>query len=1015
MATAGGGDRVSPHEPGQTWPGSRSSRNVPRMEVTAVDGRWIRQRRRELDYTQERLAELFGCTSSMLKKIERGERTPSVALIARIIETLGPPEPTASAGSLSVCVLVAGDSSHTWLSTLASVSRSSELAFGDGLRVVQIAAIELLEDGLLGEKSSSGVVVAAHYGPIEPAEVERRVRFLLGLRQGGSMTMDRLSAALFEEQFPESQGIEVGRFQAPNGRRENIFRFRNLHDFQQDQRGALPLLHSSLIGRDRDVEGLLAVCRSQPGRTIVITGGGGVGKTRIAVEVARRMTSHVSRVLFVDAIGLSSMDQVVAELSRASGASDAKSPQTLISLLSAFPTVLVIDNAEQLGEHISELAKLLTEANVRTLITTRAPCAATELISHAIDPLLLPPANASLNVLRENPAIQLFVERAGLANAIVSKEELDVIADVCRIFDGIPLGIELAASRALEERSPSALMTTLSSSVYLASHKSQLPERQRTMEATVTWSLSLLPKVVRRLIDWLAIVPNSFTVDTATALVGTELSRETIVASLEQLVGYALVERDTTSNDERTRWRLLRTVRVVVLEQLDLSWAETVRDIYTDQLCNWILQTEKELYNTGQSDARRSLAGELDSIRWMIQRFLLNGKVGYRQEGEHRSPEEHPWERAGQVVGRLQRFWLWAGLLDEATRWSASLLDLEVHHFLDDQTRAELRKTAGTLALYQGQLETADALLSQAVDDWQTIDDQPAGLAVAFANLGVVHGMRGDLEKARHYTLLGMDQSELAGDKRGLAIAHGNLGVAARENGDVERSRFHLEQSIALHRELGDSYLLATALLERGLVSDACSDFRGARTDVLEAVDLAANASPTTALPEAAEVAAVLALRHPKRGMDGRLCAQVLAAADTLRTISGTSATKSAVRVEADDLMGSFLGNKADRIQVEFSNELRVGHRYSLIAVSRLTVDLIGSVLSERDPSVVTLTPRERDLLRLGASGLTTSQIGSQLFLSGSTVRTHFQSIYRKLAVPNRAAAVLRASELGIL
>ncbi len=1013
MPTSAGGNSTHSEGRGQTWPRVRTSRSLSNV-VTAIDGRWVRQRRRELNYTQEQSAELFGCTSSMLKKIERGERTPSPTLVARIIEQLGAPANPSALGSIRVSLLVAGDPANAWLTALAAAPDNQELAFGDGLTVVQIAAIELLEDGLVGERSSSGVIVAAFYGAIDPGERERRVRFLLGLGQAGTMTTDRLSAALLEERFPERQGVEVGRFLGPNGRRETIFRFRNLLDFQEDQRGVLPLLHSSLIGRNRDVEGLLAVCRSQPGRSIVITGGGGVGKTRIAVEVARRMTSQVSRVLFVDAIGLCSMDQAVSEISRAAGASDARSLETLTTLLKAFPTVLVIDNAEQLSEQLSELAKVFTESNVRALITSRAPCSDAELISHAIDPLALPPADAHLDVLRENPAVQLFIDRAGLEKTNVSKEELEVIAEVCRIFDGIPLGIELAASRALEERSPSALIAKLSSSIHLGDRKNHLPERQRTMEATVKWSLSLLSDRIRKLIDVLAVIPNSFTIETATELLSSELSREAVVASLEQLVGYALLERDTTSSDERTRWRLLRTVRVVVLEQLDDSWAETVRGVYADQLCAWTLRTEKELYNTTQNDARRSLAGELEGIRWMIQRFLSEGNRKNGSVDDRPTGQQHPWERAGQAVGRLQRFWLWAGLLDEATRWSGSLLDTHAQSFLRDETRAELRKTAGTLALYRGQLDTAQELLSQAVDDWQTIRDQPAGLAVAFANLGVVHGMRGDLEKARRYTLLGMDQSELAGDKRGLAIAHGNLGVAARENREFELSRFHLEQSIALHRQLGDAYLLATALLETALVADACSQFVRARSDLLEAAELAVNASPTTALPEAAEVAAVVALRHPTRGMDGRLCARVLAAADSLRTISGTSATKSAIRVEADDLLMSFLGNKADRIQREFSTEI-LNQPVALPAVARLTVDLIRSVLRDQDPPSITLTPRERELLRLGASGLTTSQIGTQLFLSGSTVRTHFQSIYRKLGVPNRAAAVLRASEMGIL
>jgi predicted ATPase/DNA-binding CsgD family transcriptional regulator/transcriptional regulator with XRE-family HTH domain len=1003
----------------QTWSTRGSSRSLPKMEATSVDGRWIRQRRRELDYTQEQLAELFGCTSSMLKKIERGERSPSAALTARIVEALGSPENPPPPGFIGVQVLVAGDPSHPWLAALASAGDNREMAFGDGFRVVQISAIESLEDGLVGDRSSGGIVVAAHYGTTDRVEMQRRIRFLLGLGQSGTMTMDRLSAALFEEQFPDLSGLEIGRFLAPNGRRETIFRFRNLVDLQEDQRGALPLLHSSLVGRDRDVEGLLAVCRSQPGRSIIITGAGGIGKTRIAVEVARRMTSHVSRVLFIDAIGLGTLEQVVSALSRAAGASDTSSPESLTTLLKAVPTVLVIDNAEQLGAHLPGLAKIFSDANVRALITSRIPCSEPQFIGHSIEPLTLPTVDASIEELRRNPAVLLFVDRVGLEKANISNEELKVIADVCRIFDGIPLGIELAASRALEERSPSALIDTLSSSAYLVERGGPLHERQRTMEATVKWSLSLLPNVVRTLINVLAIIPNSFTIDTATEIVRNEFPREAVVTSLEQLVGYGLVERDTTSNDERTRWRLLRTVRVVVLEQLDEAWAEAIRESYANQLLAWILRTETELYNTGQNDARRSLAGELESIRWMIQRFLAQGKTEGQAQLQATEVEsmawQHPRERAGVVVGRLQRFWLWAGLLDEATRWAEVLLGDETQFALSDRTRAELRKTAGTLAMYQGQLETADRLLTQAVNDWQTVKDHPAGLAVAFANLGVVYGMRGDLEKARHYTLLGMEQSELAGDKRSLAIAHGNLGVAARENGELERSQFHIEHSIELHRELGDSYLLATALLEMALISDARSEYRTARSNVLEAAELAVGASPTTALPEAAEVAAVLALRHPKRGLDGRPCAQVLVAADALRTISGTSATKSAVRLEADVLVSSFLGNKADRIQREFSDHLQSGHRVSLASVSRLAVELIGSILSDPDLGAVTLTPRERDLLRLGASGLTTSQIGSQLFLSGSTVRTHLQSIYRKLGVPNRAAAVLRASELGIL
>jgi predicted ATPase/DNA-binding CsgD family transcriptional regulator/transcriptional regulator with XRE-family HTH domain len=985
------------------------------MEETTIDGRWLRQRRRELDCTQEQLADRLGCTSSMLKKIERGERTPSPLLAARIVETLGAPEVAATIPQLSVSVFVAGDPSNEWMRNRLPKQTGQGLQFRQGLNVVALDTIDVLEDALLSARSSGGLVVSARSGDVQPVEVERHIRFLLGLGQAGSLTTDRLGAALFEERFPNHQGVEVGRFLAPGGHRETVFRFRNQHDSQEDRRGVLPLLHSSLIGREHEVDGLVAICRSQPGRCIVLNGGGGVGKTRIAVEVARRMASYVTRVLFVDAITLGTTEDISSALSRACGASDATSTEELITALKASPTVVVIDNAEQLGNSFSALAKICAESQLRALITSRTPIDERDMVIRTIDPLPLPEPNANSTVLLANPAVALFLERTGVATSEVTKEELEAVAEVCRIFDGIPLGIELAASRALDERSPSALFASLSASPQLGDNQDLLPERQRTMEATVEWSLSLLSPLVRALIDVLAVIPTSFTLETATQLFSDGgLGEGQVLSSLESLLGYGLVERDTTSTDDRTRWRLLRSIRTVVLEQLNQAKVREVQNSYATQLHAWTLQTEKELYGANQGDARRALAGELEGLRWLINRGIELQPEANSSNTQTLSPESD-WECAGQVVGRLQRFWIWAGLLDEASRWCSSLLDPRQPLLLANQTRAELRKAAGTLALYQGQLDTAESLLSQAVDDWQKIENHPSGLSVAFANLGVVHGMRGDMAKARSFTMLGMEQSELAGDKRGLAIAHGNLGVAERENGNFETAQFHLEQSVALHRGLGDSYLLATALLELALIADALHKNPNARSYVREATDLACIASPTTALPEAAEVAACLALRHPKRGMDGRLSARVLAAADTLRIISGASTAKSDIRLEADELLQSFLGNKTERLQREYTEHLRTEHRASLTAICRATVDVVNAVLNEQISAEVTLTERERELLRLGASGMTTGEIGSRLFLSGSTVRTHFQSIYRKLEVPNRAAAVLRASELGIL
>lgn len=1002
-----------------------------------VDGSWIRRQRRLLDITQEDLALRVGCTASMLKKVERGERTLSPALATRITDTLvavsqsgsqpGRPPGTPTSGLSGVgygatpspvpaiaCRLVLGYPRAA--RGLHGFHLTGDAVLGGGSETTALTAfsgVPLLLRALtyLGGSVPCAVHASVNDGPLESSL--ERMQFLLSLGSPGTITTDDLAAALIRQYSTDYEIVGLGQFHRSDGTSESVHRIVTRSAAEpRPLRSALPFLSSTTIGRDDIVNELHAAGRSSARRFLVLCGPGGVGKTRVAIEVARRLSDGF-RVVFLDALGARSTDTFRTYLASALGLKDGAAPEAISAALVEAETVLVVDNAEQVPDIVSFLSTINTDSSLRILLTSRVPLGRGTR-ECTIAPLRVPAPGTPSGIAATYPAVQLFVERAKSARHefAPSADDIHAISEICRRLDGLPLAIELVAARLRFTADVDSVLKSFedhSDAVDLASVGERRvdnrvdpfydlrPDRHRTLDATVEWTLSLLPDSLRALTETLGIFPSSFA---EAAVVDVALITETNCAQLlDELVLRGLAVHEPINPGGQRKWRLLRTVRAVVRRHAASSEDGTgIQKRFQLHVATRAHAHAKELYGANQSAACLALDDDLVDIRMVLQ------VLASRDEPEHN-------EAAADLAGRMLRYWIWAGLAEEC----AALYEKLSTRPISVPVRARLANTAGTAALFQSKFAQATPLLDTALNLWLAANDS-LGIADALANLGVLAGMQGDLERAAELTQKSMDRRELVGDRRGLAISHGNLGYAAFSAGNLHEAQVHLSQSVALHRELEDGLLLCEALIDLAIVEEHAENFDSARTLILQSAELGA-VSMLGSLASVAEVGASIAVHaHPASVENAMNVAELLGMSEYLRQMEGVgSPQRPSFQVAshaAQKLLGALRFHRATEAGRKAFDGIVVLRR-SILA--KQVSDKIRTTLTPALSVASILTEREIQLLRLGAEGLTTEEIGQKLFLSSSTVRSHLQSTYRKLDAPNRAAAVRRAIECGLI
>ena len=337
-------------------------------------------------------------------------------------------------------------------------------------------------------------------------------------------------------------------------------------------RRSLPTPSTSLIGREKDIAELSALLESTDARLVTLTGPGGIGKTRLAIAVGAALAEAGRRTEFISLASITDPALVLPRVAAAVGAPIEGTRSALDTLIEHFaptPTLLVLDNLEQVTGAATELDQLLAVcSDVTILATSRTLLRLSGERDYPVEPLSVPAfaERPPLDEVAALPAVRLFVDRARAVRHDFTLDDTNAaaVAEICRRLDGLPLAIELAAART-RVLPPTALLDRLEHVLdALGTGPRDLPERQRTLRATVEWSFGLLDDQERELAEALSVFADGWTLDAATR-VGGRTEDETLDL-LDALAGHSLVS--VVANDIEPRFRMLVTVRELAAERL---------------------------------------------------------------------------------------------------------------------------------------------------------------------------------------------------------------------------------------------------------------------------------------------------------------------------------------------------------------------------------------------------------------------------------------------------------------
>ncbi len=564
------------------------------------------------------------------------------------------------------------------------------------------------------------------------------------------------------------------------------------------QADALPSPPNRLLGRDKELEQLRELLRRDDVRLLVLTGAGGSGKTRLALEAAREAApSFANGAAFVGLAPLRNPALVVGAIARALGLQDepGREPlETLIAALEPRELLLLVDNAEHLRAAAPVFVELLARTPRLTLLVT------SRVVLHLSGEHVFP-----VEPLSEDAAVELFLERARGAEPRFRFDDADRQAarTICARVDGLPLAVELAAART-RMLTPAELAARLGSRLpLLTGGPRDLPARQQTMRATLSWSYDLLDEDEQRDFRRLAVFAGGCTLEAAEAVCDTPLER------LTSLVEQNLLHRTVGSHG--SRYGMLETVREYAAAKLDQAeWAPLQRR-HAEYFLALAAEAGPHLKHSRQSVWGERLRAESENI---------DAALAWTIEGDR-------VDLGLRLAAALHYYWLDRDFAARGTRWLDLLLDRSAGAPAD--VRANALLVLANLASVQGNLERCEGSASEALELFRGLGDD-SGAAWALVLLATVHEMRGDFEKERVRLEEALPLFRALGDELGIRRTLHLLGNLAREAGDLERAGALLREAVDLARAAQDRFHAVAVLhalgdieLERGSLGDARS------------------------------------------------------------------------------------------------------------------------------------------------------------------------------------------------
>ncbi len=803
-----------------------------------------------------------------------------------------------------------------------------------------------------------------------------------------------------------------------------------------------------LVGRDAEVELVLQQLTEETTRLLTLVGPGGVGKTRLALEVMDRLAGQFrAGTLLVDLAPLSDPRLVLSTIAHAVGLGDS-SPRPLLPRLQEHLTdrevLLVLDNFEHLLPATIQLPELLEAAPMlRILVTSRVALPLSRQQTIRLSPLPVPDSATPLPLeqLAQIPSVALFVERAQAQRPdfVLGGRTASPIVELVRLLDGLPLALELAAGQLQVLGLPVIVRRLEQRVASLRWEFRDLPERQQSLVAAIGWSYDLLPTEEQRLFRHLGVFMGRVSAAGMAAVLG-EDEEDALLGLIALTEKSLLLPVPLTEEEAEPAFGMLETVREYAREQLVAQGElETAAGAHAAYFLALAEEAEPRLRGTEQERWLANLETAYDNLRAALgwAREHGNGELGLR------------------LASALGRFWEVGGHLTEGRTWLETTL---VAAAVPVRTRAAALDTTGWLAFNQADYGRAAALFEEALalrrelgdrdgiaaslHGLGTIADRHGDLGQAVAlleealalrrelgigtgspchstNLGALAGRRGDFRQAEALFEEALALLRELGDRRWVAVSLSNLGVLAYWRRDDERAEVLLEEALAIARTVGSKEWFHSTVLYLGYVASRRGDGVAAAAYYQETLQLCRDSGDRYHLPYALE-ASVWATRDQG---DVERSARLYGAAAAVR------ASTHAVLAphEATDREHKIEALRESMSAAAFERGWVAGQRMLPEEAIALALELLeeaeripGSGTSEtREPSALSppspLSPREQEVLRLAAEGLTSKQIGEQLFLSHRTVDHHLNSIYNKLGVDNRAQAVAVASRKAML
>ncbi len=743
-----------------------------------------------------------------------------------------------------------------------------------------------------GEIGALRARMGIHSGPAEERDGDyfgpalNRAARLMAVGHGGQVLLSQATHELVQDALPAGVTVrDLGQHRLKDlGRPEHVYQL-VAPDLPTDfpplktldaRPNNLPVQRDPLLGREKEVATLRAMLLRPDVGVVTLTGPGGTGKTRLALQLAADLLDQFrDGVYFVDLAPITEPGLVPAAIAQALEVREQGNQPILDQLLDYLhdkQLLLVLDNFEQVVAATPQVARLLTRApGLRMLVTSRIPLRLRGEQEFPVPPLGLPPLDASLDMRDATPAsdyadrimqyeaVRLFVERARAVQPDFSLQPANApaVAAICHRLDGLPLAIELAAAR-IRLLPPQAMLTRLNQRLrLLTGGPRDLPDRQQTLRNAIAWSYDLLDETEQTLFRRLAVFAGGFTLEAAETVCSDDegpgtrdqqdgsprfgppssvLSPEEVLDGVDSLLTKSLVRRVEQADGE-PRFTMLETIREYATEKLRADTeADAVHRAHARFFRLFAPEAAKKLVGPEQLEWLDQLEADHDNLRAALAWLIA-----------HQAADE-----GLQLACSLAYFWEWRGYLSEGRRWleaalanghsvaaltpqhaqayaEASLLAERQSDYVASKRLAETSlalsgitrnkasralalRVLGMLSMRNGQYSTVLAQHEESLALYQEVGDRQ-GIGAGLTNLGETYMLMGDYARAGQLVEDALAVSVAAGDSRATAKTRLFLGLVLLLQGDFERAEQVGRAALDVLRLVGDKWWIAQALL----------------------------------------------------------------------------------------------------------------------------------------------------------------------------------------------------------